>query len=457
MKALALALAAALPGIAAAQNLAIAPVPHVPVADGFTLATVGDMIYLRPMLATIEARSPTMLKLLREADVTFGNFETNILDLATFKGSPQAESGGTWMFGATGVPADVKAMGVDIVGMANNHTTDWGVEGMAETARRLDEVGIIHAGADRNLAAARGPRYFDAAKGRVGLVSASTSFPPMSRAADPIGEVPGRAGMNAIRTVRTVLLPADRMAALADVAAAAGGRNGSKGDIVELTGIRYRASTDGKPGLSYTVNPADLAANMRSVRQASENGNFTIFSLHNHEPGNESQQPGDFAPGLAHAAIDAGADMVVGHGPHQLRGIEIYKGKPIFYSLGNFAMMNNSLDEVPRDMYDQYEVEPGAAVTTPGLLAARNAKDFANPLFFESAIAVSRYAGGAVAEIRLYPIDLGKTAKGAAQGVPAPADAATSRQILTRLQALSAPFGTTIAIEGNVGVIQAGK
>jgi poly-gamma-glutamate synthesis protein (capsule biosynthesis protein) len=455
------ALLACCAAAAAAQKvdkpLDLQPVPHTPIADGFTIATVGDMIYLRPMLATLEARSPAMLKLLRDADLTFGNFETNIFDLSTFKGSPQAEAGGTWMFGAPGVPADAKAMGFDMVGMANNHSTDWGVEGMIETADRLDAAGIVHAGADRTLSAARAPRYFDGAKGRIGLVSASSSFTPMSRAADPVGDVPGRAGMNAIRSTRTILLPAAQMDALATVATAAGGKNGRTGDEVELSGLRYRASPDGKSGYSYRINPVDLAANLRSVRQASENGNFTIFSLHNHEPGNESQTPADFAPVLAHQAIDAGADIVVGHGPHQLRGIEIYHGKPIFYSLGNFALMNNSLDQIPADMYDQFDVEPSLKMTIPELVFARNAQAYSNPFFLEAVIAVSRFAGGQMQEIRLYPLDLGKDEKGAGQGVPRLAEPAFARRVLERLQVLSAPFGTTIAIENGIGIIRAGR
>lgn len=424
------------------------------IRDGFTIATVGDMIYLRAMLPTLEARSPELLKLLRGADLTFGNFETNIFDLATFSGSPQAESGGTWMFGATGVPADVRAMGFDLVGMANNHTTDWGVEGMAETMQRLTEEGIVHAGAGKSLSSARAPRYVDLAAGRVGLVSASSSFTPMSRAADPVGEVPARGGVNALRTTRTILIPPADLAVIERVASAAGGRNGRKGERVELMGNLYGKGQDGTPiAYSYAANAADLAGNLKAIRQARQNGNMVIFSVHNHEPGNAFDTPADFAVDLAHRAIDAGADMYVGHGPHQLRGIEVYKGKPIFYSLGNFAMMNNSLDEIPADMFDQASANP-AAETAPEVLHRRNARDFSNSRFFESVVATSRYAGGKVAEIRLYPIELGLDAEGADKGVPAMASPAIAQRILERLQALSRPYGTVITIEKGVGVIR---
>ena len=422
------------------------------IAEDFTVAVAGDVIYLRPMLATLEARAPDLLALLRDAGATFGNFETNVLDLTDFRGSPQAESGGTWMFAAPGIVADIKAMGFDLVGMANNHATDWGVEGMNETNRRLDDAGIVHAGTGQTLAAARAPRYLDTGGGRIGMVSATSSFTPMSRAADPIGRVPGRGGVNAVRTTRTVLVPPATLTHLENVARLAGGRNGRNGDHVELMGTRYAAGEDGAVTYSYAPNPADITGNLRSVRQAHQNANLTLFSIHNHEPGNDSVRPANFAQPLARAVIDSGADMYLGHGPHQLRGIEIYKCRPIFYSLGNFAMMNNSLDDVPRDMYEQLAATEGT--TVPELLAGRNQRDFSNSAFFESVIAKVRFRGNRAVEITLHPIDLGLTAKGADKGVPKMADAATGRRILARLQHLSAPYGTRITIENGVGMIR---
>lgn len=431
------------------QTLETAPVPSTPIAGDFSLAAVGDLIYLRPMLATLEKQAPEMLRILRGADVTFGNFETTALDLATFKGSPQAESGGTWMLADPAVPKDVAAMGIDIVGHANNHATDWGVEGMIETLKLLDAAKLVRAGTGRTMAEARAPAYYDGPQGRVALVSATTTFTPMTPAADPLGRVPGRPGANTIRSTEIGQVSEADLAVLARI-------TGTKpGAPVRIKGRDFRAV--GAPTtpmtIGYDLNRKDLDANLLAVRQAKQNGNFVVFSLHNHEPGNASQTPADFAPGLARQIIDAGADVYMGHGPHQLRGIEIYKGKPIFYSLGNFAMMNNSLDEVPADMFDQFGVTPGS-VTTPELLQARNAKSFSDPNLYESVIATTHFRDGRLTEVRLYPIDLGVTATGAARGVPNMADAATGARILERLQRLSAPFGTRIDIVKGVGIIR---
>jgi poly-gamma-glutamate synthesis protein (capsule biosynthesis protein) len=440
-------------GIAPAQAqqaaLEIKPVPSAPVADGFTFAAVGDLIYLRPMLATVERHSPGMVKLLRDADVTFGNFETSVLHLKSTKASPQAESGGTWMLGDPAAVPDLVQMGFDIVSHANNHTTDWGEQGLLETLEHLDKGGLVAAGTGRTMSAARAPRYLDVPAGRVALVSATSSFTAASRASDPLGEVPGRPGANTLRTERVGKVAAADLAVLARLA---GTRAGTP---VRFGGVRYEATSEPKApvDISYIVNETDEKANLRAVRQAHQNGNFVAFSLHNHEPGNGSQVPAGFAVDFAHKIIDAGADVYIGHGPHQLRGIEIYKGKPIFYSLGNFAMMNNSLDDVPADMYEQFGVNPADA-TAPELLQARNGRSFSDPVLYESVIAVSRFVKGKVAEIRLHPIDLGTAVDGAARGVPGTASAAVARRILERMQRLSSPYGTTITIENGVGVIR---
>ena len=130
-------------------GMEIKPVPSEPVADGFTFAAVGDLIYLRPMLATVERRAPAMVKLLRDADVTFGNFETSVLELKTTRATPQAESGGTWMLGHPAIVPDLAKMGFDIVSHANNHATDWGEQGLLETLEHLEKGGLVAAGTGR--------------------------------------------------------------------------------------------------------------------------------------------------------------------------------------------------------------------------------------------------------------------------------------------------------------------
>src|SRR4029453_5840753 len=98
------------------------------------------------------------------------------------------------------------------------------------------------------------------------------------------------------------------------------------------------------------------------VKNAAGLSDYTIVTIHSHEGGRERTLPADFLLPFARAMIDAGADMFVGHGPHVLRGIEIYKGKPIMYSLGDFIFQNETLLRLPSENYESYDLGIGAHV-----------------------------------------------------------------------------------------------
>ncbi len=106
-----------------------------------------------------------VIEILRGTDVTFGNLETTIFDPRTFEGAPYSWDGDWTNASLPAVADDLKAMGFDIVGRANNHSQDWGLEGMRETARWLDEAGIAHAGAGESHRMARAPAYFESPQG----------------------------------------------------------------------------------------------------------------------------------------------------------------------------------------------------------------------------------------------------------------------------------------------------
>ena len=425
------------------------------VADGFTLAAVGDCIIARPISQT-PGFAPVG-KLVHDADVAFGNFEGTAIDLTRTPAIPQAEFGGVWIIGAPAVAKDLRSIGFDLMSRANNHATDWGLEGMRQTDRALDEAGIVHAGTGEDRAAARGARYVDTDKGRVAIISMASTFTPLSRSAPPAGQAPGRPGVNALRTTRHALVTADELRALRkirDEQPAGSVRLPEKEnpDELDLFGVRYKAAN--RRGFTYTVDPVDEREILKSVRAAKQLSDFVIVTIHAHEPGNWSEEPADFLPKLAHAAIDAGADEFIGHGPHQIRGIEIYRGKPIFYSLGNFVFQLDLLEPVGSDLYEQYKID-GAAATDAEFNAMWNELVFGGDVWYQSVVATTRFEKGRAAEIQLRPIDLSYTARGADRGVPKLAGQDIAKVILERAARLSQPFGTQISIERGVGVIKA--
>ena len=149
------------------------------------------------------------------------------------------------------------------------------------------------------------------------------------------------------------------------------------------------------------------------------------------------------------------------HGPHILRGIEIYKGRPIFYSLGNF-FCQDLRTPVGADMYEIYgkdtRIHTDAEVTIDEVAKGYpTAEGFvgsqSGTIYYESVITVSRFEQNRLAELRLYPIELRRSARFANRGVPRPASPAQGLAILERLVRLSKPFGTQIEIEGGFGLV----
>jgi poly-gamma-glutamate synthesis protein (capsule biosynthesis protein) len=433
---------------------------HVP--DGFTLAAVGDLIITHPVSSRNEPGLQSLVKILGDADVTFGNFETNAIDFRTFTGYAQAEMGGAWLRSDPRIVGDLRAMGFDLLNRANNHATDWGLEGMRETDRRLDEAGIAHAGTGEDRAAARAAGYLSTPYGRVAIVGMASSFTPISRSAPALGEVRGRPGVNALRTIRRVLVTRDMMAGLKRIHAAQPKgsypppSDSSSGDL-DLLGVRYRVSDSLKDQVrfSYDMDSVDVREILAATRQGKMNADFLVATIHAHEPGNWSTEPPDFLPKLAHAAIDQGADAFIAHGPHQLRGIEIYRGRPIFYSLANFFFQVGSVEPIAADLYEQFDQDPVRTVDAE-LNRLFLKRFFQDSVYYQSVIAVSKYHRGNVSEIRLYPVELGFGEREADRGVPHEAPPAVARVILERLQQLSRLYGTAIAIEQNVGVIRPG-
>ena len=424
------------------------------VADGFTVAAVGDCIIARPVSQT--AGFAPVGRLLHDADVAFGNFEGTALDLTRTPAVPQAEFGGVWIIGTPAVARDLKTIGFDVMSRANNHATDWGLEGMRQTSRALDEAGIVHAGVGEHRAEARGARYFDTGKGRVALISVASTFTPLSRSAPPLGEAPGRPGVNALRTTRYAFVTPDELRTLRTIrdqqpSGSVRLREKESPDELELFGVRYKAADH--RGFSYTMDAVDEREILKSIRAAKQLSDFVIVTIHAHEPGNWSETPADFLPTLAHEAIEAGADEFIGHGPHQIRGIEVYRGKPIFYSLGNFIFQLDLLAPVASDLYEQYKMD-SATATDAEFNAMWNQLVFGGDVWYQSIVTTSRFEKGQLAEIQLRPVDLNYTARGADRGVPRPAAAEVARTILERLARLSQPFGTHVMIERGVGVIR---
>jgi hypothetical protein len=175
-----------------------------------------------------------------------------------------------------------------------------------------------------------------------------------------------------------------------------------------------------------------------------------MVSIHAHDAHGDRETPAGFLPPFARACIDAGAHAFIGHGPHVLRGVEIYKRRPIFYSLGNFIFEAEGMRQVPQEIYDAC----GIKGHDPSDFFDVAMKGFQDEVYWSSAIAQARFSGGVLSELRLVPIDLQRDLPRAERGQPVRGDARLSATVVDRLARLSAPFGTRIALQDGVGVVR---
>jgi poly-gamma-glutamate capsule biosynthesis protein CapA/YwtB (metallophosphatase superfamily) len=383
----------------------------------FTLALAGDLIIARPL--TQAAPVPgfeDLLAVLRSSDAALGNLETSVIDIRHFAGAPYPFDGDWANIALPEVAPDLRRMGFALVGRANNHAMDWGLEGMRETGRHLEEAGIGYAGCGETEALARAPAYYESKKGRVALVSFATTFRPTTDAREPHGSAPGRAGLSAVHLTLRIHVEAGAMASLAAADCQLYGRScGSVPATINLGGTTYALDT--RNFNEYVADRTDLAGVGRAIREARQHADLVVVAVHAHECSWDCEHgramlPGQFLKDIAHGAIDAGADVFVATGIHNLGPIEIYQGRPVFYGLANF-FWSDIQEPVPGELFalnknllEESYAHPERA-TDYDLTAPLNAASFATPYTFESVLAQVKFDKGRLSAVRLFPVSLG--------------------------------------------------
>ena len=307
--------------IAYAQNAAdwaarVAALPQ-PAADEIVIAAVGDMMISDPVANRHVPEVQALYQVIRDADVAFGNCEQPIATEGVLKGG----------FPQTADPEildDFAASGFDMLSIANNHSMDLREAGLFSWIEESKKRGFTVAGGGRNLDEATTPGVMTVNGQRVGLLAFLCAAEDLQRPEDMI-EFRAQAG---------------------------------KSGIGLITGTRVSV-----PGSSIPLllpRAADMHIMTEAVGRARAQVDVLMVSLHQHwnlDVAPEADQreparvPGTIVPArldnainrvaegrklICRSAIDAGADMVIGHGPHVLNGVELYEGKPILYSLGHF-------------------------------------------------------------------------------------------------------------------------
>jgi len=275
----------------------------------------------------------------------------------------------------------LKAWGFNLLALSNNHAWDLGTPGILGTLNEVKKRGLGFAGTGATLAAASAPGYLETSQGRVALISFASG-----KIAEGAAATPDRAGVNE---------------------------------------VRLREETK-------ELDAGDVARVFDSIKAARAAGATLVIAYqHDHywEPDNRITP--EWKRVFARACIDAGADVFVSHGAPMLHGIELHRGRPIFYDLGGLVFHT---------------------ITAPG---------YYKPEVWESVIADAEFVAGRLTALRFRPIVMNENGEGEppsprfyrTRGAPALATGETGRAILERLARLSAAYGTTFTFSADGSAI----
>jgi poly-gamma-glutamate capsule biosynthesis protein CapA/YwtB (metallophosphatase superfamily) len=377
-------------------------------AQTSTIVTLTGQSMIRSDLRTAAPEAVARIQPLLAGDVVFTNLEG-----AVAQSGQSVHEGRGFLTPPEALDA-LRALGFNLLALSDNHAFDLQATGINNTLAEADRRGFVHAGTGHDLQQAAAPAYLHSHGLTVGFVaSASGLIAPGARAAA------SQAGVNELRI---------------------------------RAGDQLNEATEDLPDASRnTPDPEDVQRILQSIREARAHADLVIVYQHNHVFGSkafvtlfsegmaERLEPNEWLRTWTHAEVDAGADIVVMHGAPLLHGLEIYRGRPIFYDLGNFI----------------YNVPPTLTYID-------------EPMAWESAVARLEYKGKSLQSITLHPLSLNPIGDGQpdvhdpyvnneflrTRGLPSAATGAKARYILERLSQLSQPFGTRITVQGDVGRVE---
>ncbi|ODV83389.1 hypothetical protein CANARDRAFT_9626 [[Candida] arabinofermentans NRRL YB-2248] len=369
-------------------------------------------------------------------------------------------------------------LNIKLLSFANNHACDFGYQGVINTIEASEKRNLQPCGIGRSIEEARLPKFLDTPNGRIGVVTTSTTRSEMMLASSAgAGTIP-RPGIAPLRWGRTYVLPTEQFEQLKIMDDMMGTAEAFREcNEIEIKpkfgpdnfklGSLFEGHLDIQRGEKAHVkthyNQKDANALFKSIKDCSNRSDFNFVSLHTHEGINNNWYnplPAEFIQEFARKSIDTGADAIIGHGAHFMRGVEIYKGKPIFYNIGSFLMefeVGESI--ISPEMYEVYNLPPDSR---PSDLHRGRANDpetgkftgfNSHPRFSRNCLAIFDDSTG-VMEVKLLPIDLDLTRENRMQrGVPYLVPAKVGHEIAEYLTDISTEWGTKLTYNEKTGYI----
>src|SRR5262245_38656479 len=261
-----------------------------------TLMACGD---IGPVFEPTEKFAELVAPVLRQADIRLGQCERTYSERGAdpqFTDGPGQQSGHHSRLHPR-MAGIFKAAGIDVVSVASNHAMDWGPDALVDTIDLFRGMGKQVIGGGRDAEEARKPAIIE----KNGVRFAILAYCSVLRSGQAAGK--GKVGIAPVRA-HNHLLPEE-----------------------------FQPGTP--PKIVTVPYEEDVAAMQEDIRKAKQQADTVIMSIHwglRLVP----KTICTYQPPVAHAAIDAGADLILGHHAHSIKAVEVYKGKVCFYSIGNF-------------------------------------------------------------------------------------------------------------------------
>ena len=423
-----------------------------------TVMATGDSLFTADFPKEYEDIRKSLNDFIGECDVKITNLETNLSDFGSF---PNQYSGGTWFNTRKELFKYLKSFGFNFYGTANNHCMDHSYAGLLSTIDVLDKNGCAHAGTGKSLDDAEKPAEIKLKNNKtVAIFAVDTSMELPSMAGRKSKIFDSRAGVNFLRHETVYKVSESTLESLKKIAIETNinfMRNGEIAagyDLPDKEGtftFGQTVFTSDKSMPKSTCNKKDLQRITDNIKNAKKENDYVFVQVHCHDnDGVAYVNPPEYLIEFCHAVIDAGASAVFGSGYHRLRGMEIYKGKPIFYSLGDFIYQGMRVEFLPPDFMEKYGVDVNATAKEGLWVRSQGGKIGlqTNEKNFLTVIPKITLEKDNITDITLMPVKLGfKTGTETLEGLPYFAQGEDGKKIFELYKELCKPFGTELVFK----------
>lgn len=414
----------------------------------------GDTIVTCPYTRDYEGYQE-LADFIRTADVRMNNMENPLVDgpcmTANFSGIP-------WMCAPTSLLDDMADFGFNCYGFANNHNLDYFYTGLISTLEAFESRGLPVAGAGRDLESATRHCKVETPNGSLALVALTATIDPSARAGAPHGRIPGRPGVSHLRHSEKYFVSDEQMRVLKQIAADTkvnGRANNARqlgslethGDVFPFGPLEFAVGPAGKITIP---DPYDMERYEAAVKAAKADADRVVVYVHTHEiKGDLEMEPDYFIETFTRTCIDWGADAVVCSGTHQIKAVEIYNGKPIYYSIANFFFRPYDMADYPEEWYEKYHIDKSLSVREAEFKRSKGGTIglFTQAYCFRCIAPVVEWDDdGNVTKIAALPLSLGFHDRKESEGFPRIARGEDVDALFKQLKNTCEPYGTKVTI-----------